>query len=145
CGDAKLAANWVLGDVAGMLNQQELSIIDSPSSAEQLGELITRIKDGTISGRIAKHVFDAVCENGKNPHAIIEEQGHKQVSESDCLEKIVDQVLAENPEQVEAFRDAEEPRQKRMCDFGVGQTMRLSQGKANPQQVNHLLQEQLKR
>jgi len=144
CGDAKLAANWVLGDVAGMLNQQELSIIDSPISAEQLGELITRIKDGTISGRIAKQVFEAVCENGKNPDAIIEEQGLKQVSDSGALEKIVDQVLAENPEQVEAFRGAEEHRQKRMFGFFVGQTMRLSQGKANPQQVNQILQEKLK-
>lgn len=144
CGDAKLAANWVLGDVAGMLNQQELSITDSPISAEQLGELITRIKDGTISGRIAKQVFDAVCESGKSPDAIIEEQGLKQVSDSGALEKIVDQVLADNPEQVEAFRAAEEHRQKRMFGFFVGQTMRLSQGKANPQQVNQILQEKLK-
>lgn len=144
CGDAKLAANWVLSDVAGMLNQQELTITDSPISAEQLGELITRIKDGTISGRIAKQVFEAVCESGKNPDAIIEEQGLKQVSDSGALEKIVEQVLADNPEQVEAFRAAEEHRQKRMFGFFVGQTMRLSQGKANPQQVNQILQEKLK-
>lgn len=144
CDDAKLAANWVLGDVAAMLNQHELSITEAPISAKQLAVLITRIKDGTISGRIAKEVFEAVWNTGKNPDTIIEEQGLKQVSDSGALEKIVDQVLAENPEQVDAFRSADDNRQKRMFGFFVGQTMKLSQGKANPQQVNQILQQKLK-
>lgn len=144
CADAKLAANWVLGDVAAMLNQEELTITEAPISAEHLGTLITRIKDGTISGRIAKQVFETMWQSGKAPDAIIEEQGLKQVSDSGELEKIVDQVLQENQEQVEAYRAAEEHRQKRMFGFFVGQTMRLTQGKANPQQVNQILQEKLK-
>ncbi|HLR16810.1 MAG TPA: Asp-tRNA(Asn)/Glu-tRNA(Gln) amidotransferase subunit GatB [Alcanivoracaceae bacterium] len=144
CGDAKLAANWVLGDLAGALNQHSVSITDAPISAEQLAQLISRIKDGTISGRIAKQVFEAAWETSKDPDTIIEEQGLKQMSDSGELEKLVDQVIAENPEQVEAFRAAEEHRQKRMFGFFVGQTMRLSKGKANPQQVNELLQAKLK-
>lgn len=144
CGDAKLAANWVSSDLAGALNQHDISIKEAPISAEQLAQLISRIKDGTISGRIAKQVFEAAWESSKDPDVIIEEQGLKQVSDTGALEKIVDQVLADNPEQVEAFRAAEEHRQKRMFGFFVGQTMRLSQGKANPQQVNDILQQKLK-
>src|SRR5699024_2716570 len=99
CGDAKLAANWVLGDLAGALNQHSVSITDAPISAEQLAQLISRIKDGTISGRIAKQVFEAAWETSKDPDTIIEEQGLKQMSDSGELEKLVDQVIAENPEQ----------------------------------------------
>lgn len=143
CGDAKLAANWVGSDLAGALNQNDVSITDAPISATQLAQLISRIKDGTISGRIAKQVFEAAWESSKDPDVIIEEQGLKQVSDSGELEKMVDQVLADNPEQVEAYRAADENRQKRMFGFFVGQTMRLSKGKANPQQVNELLVKKL--
>src|SRR5699024_4690066 len=89
CGDAKLAANWVLSDLAGALNQHDVSITNAPISAEQLAQLISRIKDGTISGRIAKQVFEAVWESSKDPDAVIEEQGLKQVSDSGELEKLV--------------------------------------------------------
>lgn len=144
CGDAKLAANWVLGELAGALNQHELQINDAPISASQLGQLIERIKDGTISGKIAKKVFEACWESQKDPDTVIDEQGLKQVSDTGALEKIVDQVIADNAEQVEAFRAAEDHKKKRMLGFFVGQTMKLSQGKANPQQVNQILQEKLK-
>ncbi|MCK0537875.1 Asp-tRNA(Asn)/Glu-tRNA(Gln) amidotransferase subunit GatB [Alcanivorax quisquiliarum] len=143
-GDAKLAANWVIGDVAGQLNAAGITIEQCPLSAADLGQMIQRIQDGTISSKIAKQVFEA-CWNGEGtPDEVIEARGLKQMSDTGELEKIVDQVIADNATQAEAFRAADEGKQKKMFGFFVGQVMKLTQGKANPQQVNALLQEKLK-
>jgi aspartyl-tRNA(Asn)/glutamyl-tRNA(Gln) amidotransferase subunit B len=142
-GDAKLAANWVMGELASFLNREDKTIQQSPVSAAQLSQLIARLKDGTISSKIAKQVFDA-CWNGEgDPDTIIETRGLKQMSDSGELEKLVDQVLADNAAQVEAWRAADEGKQKKMFGFFVGQLMKLTQGKANPQQLNELLQKKL--
>ena len=106
--------------------------------------MIARLEDGTISSKIAKQVFDA-CWNGEgSPDEIIEKRGLKQVSDSGELERVVEQILADNADQVDAFRAADEKKQKKMFGFFVGQAMKATQGKANPQQVNQLLREKLK-
>lgn len=142
-GDAKLAANWVMGELASFLNREDRTIQQSPVSAAHLSQLIARLKDGTISSKIAKQVFEA-CWNGEgDPDTIIETRGLKQMSDSGELEKLVDQVLADNAAQVEAYRAADEAKQKKMFGFFVGQLMKLTQGKANPQQLNELLKNKL--
>lgn len=142
-GDAKLAANWVMGELAARLNSEDKDIADSPVSAEQLGQLILRLKDGTISSKIAKQVFEA-CWNGEgDPDAIIEAKGLKQMSDTGELEKIVDQVIADSPAQVEDYRSADDAKRKKKIGYFVGQVMKATQGKANPQQVNQLLQQKL--
>ncbi len=142
-GDAKLAANWVMGDLAKNLNQQNLEISESPVPAEHLGLLISRIKDKTISGKIAKDVFTAMWNGEGSPDNIIESKGLKQVTDSGAIEAIVDQVLADNPKQVEQYRAADEAKRGKMVGFFVGQTMKASKGKANPQQVNQILKQKL--
>ena len=142
-GDAKLAANWVMGELAAKLNSEDKDIADSPVSAEQLGQLILRLKDGTISSKIAKQVFEA-CWNGEgDPDAILEAKGLKQMSDTGELEKIVDQVIADSPAQVEDYRNADDAKRKKKIGYFVGQVMKATQGKANPQQVNQLLQQKL--
>ncbi|AJD47314.1 aspartyl/glutamyl-tRNA amidotransferase subunit B [Isoalcanivorax pacificus W11-5] len=143
-GDAKLSANWVIGDVAARLNAADITIDQCPVSAAYLGQMIQRILDGTISSKIAKQVFDACWHGEGSPDQIIEARGLKQMSDSGELEKIIDQVIADNAAQADAFRAADEGKQKKMFGFFVGQVMKLTQGKANPQQVNALLQERLK-
>ena len=143
-GDAKLSANWVIGDVAARLNAADITIDQCPVSAACLGQMIQRILDGTISSKIAKQVFDACWHGEGSPDQIIEARGLKQMSDSGELEKIIDQVIHDNTAQAEAFRAADEGKQKKMFGFFVGQVMKLTQGKANPQQVNALLQERLK-
>jgi aspartyl-tRNA(Asn)/glutamyl-tRNA(Gln) amidotransferase subunit B len=142
-GDAKLAANWVMGELAAKLNAEDKDIADSPVSAEHLGELIQRLKDGTISSKIAKQVFEACWNGDGSPDRIIEAQGLKQMSDSGELEKIVDQVIADSPAQVEDYRNSDDAKRKKKIGFFVGQVMKATQGKANPQQVNQLLQEKL--
>ena len=142
-GDAKQSANWVMGELASYLNRDDITVRQSPVSANQLGQMITRLKDGTISSKIAKQVFEA-CWNGEgDPDQVIEAKGLKQMSDSGELEKLVEQVLADNAAQVDAFRAADEGKQKKMFGFFVGQLMKLTQGKANPQQLNALLQKKL--
>ena len=142
-GDAKLAANWVMGELAAKLNAEDKDIADSPVSAEHLGELIQRLKDGTISSKIAKQVFEACWGGEGSPDQIIEARGLKQMSDSGELEKIVDQVIADSPAQVEDYRNSDDAKRKKKIGFFVGQVMKATQGKANPQQVNQLLQEKL--
>ena len=142
-GDAKLAANWVMGELAAKLNAEDKDIADSPVSAEHLGELIQRLKDGTISSKIAKQVFEACWNGDGSPDRIIEAQGLKQMSDSGELEKIVDQVIADSPAQVEDYRNSNDAKRKKKIGFFVGQVMKATQGKANPQQVNQLLQQKL--
>ena len=142
-GDAKLAANWVMGELAARLNAEEKDISDSPVSAEQLGQLIARLKDGTISSKIAKQVFEACWAGEGDPDTIIEAKGLKQMSDSGELEKIVDDIIANNAPQVEDYRNSDDAKKKKKIGFFVGQAMKATQGKANPQQLNQLLREKL--
>jgi len=144
CGDAKLAANWVMGELSSLLNKADLDIEQSPVSAAQLGGLIQRIKDNTISGKIAKMVFEALANGeGDSADAVIESKGLKQVTDSGAIEAMLDEVLAANAEQVEQYRAADEAKRGKMFGFFVGQAMKASKGKANPQQVNELLRKKL--
>ncbi len=144
CGDAKLAANWVMGDLSSLLNKSDLDISQSPVTAGQLGGLIMRIKDNTISGKIAKMVFEALANGeGDSADAIIEAKGLKQVTDSGAIEAMLDEVLAANAEQVEQYRASDEAKRGKMFGFFVGQAMKASKGKANPQQVNELLKRKL--
>jgi aspartyl-tRNA(Asn)/glutamyl-tRNA(Gln) amidotransferase subunit B len=144
CGDAKLAANWVMGELSSLLNKDNLEIEQSPVSAEQLGGMILRIKDNTISGKIAKMVFEALAAGeGESADAIIEAKGLKQVTDSGAIEKMLDEVLAANAEQVEQYRASDEAKRGKMFGFFVGQAMKASKGKANPGQVNELLKKKL--
>ncbi|WP_416898714.1 MAG: Asp-tRNA(Asn)/Glu-tRNA(Gln) amidotransferase subunit GatB [Minwuia sp.] len=133
--DAKLASNWVTTDLFGFLNRTGHDITDSPIKAAQLGQLIDRISDKTISGRIAKEVFEIMCETGQDPDAIIEEKGLKQVTDTGAIEAVVDQVIAENPDKVAQVQGGKE----KLLGWFTGQVMKASGGKANPQAVNEIL------
>ena len=138
-GDPKLAANWVSQDLLGLLNKNNWEIADSPIQAERLATLITRIKDNTISGKIAKTVFEAMIEDSSDVDAIIETKGLKQVTDSGEIEKLVLEVIEKNPAQVQQYKDGKE----QVIGFLVGQCMQLSKGKANPAQVNKLLRDKM--
>lgn len=138
-GDAKMAANWVTGDLQAALNKNNWDLAASPIQAERLARLIQRIKDDTISGKIGKTVFEAMLEDGSDVDQIIESRGLKQVTDSGAIESLVDEVITNHPEQVQQFRDGKEA----VLGFLVGQAMKLSQGKANPGQVNQLLREKI--
>jgi len=137
--DPKIAANWMTGDFFRRLNADDLAIADSPVSADQLGGMLDLIADGTISGKIAKDVFDAMWESGKDAADIVEEKGLKQISDSGEISAIVDQIIADNPEQSEQYRSGN----TKVAGWFTGQVMKATQGKANPQMVNQLLQEKL--
>jgi len=139
-GDAKLAANWVTGDLQALLNKNNWELTQSPIQADRLAVLIKRIIDNTISGKIAKTVFEAMLEDSASVDEIIAAKGLKQVTDSGAIESLVDEVIANNPEQVQQFRDGKE----QVLGYLVGQAMKLSQGKANPGQVNQLLREKMK-
>ncbi|MFV1996578.1 MAG: Asp-tRNA(Asn)/Glu-tRNA(Gln) amidotransferase subunit GatB [Acidiferrobacterales bacterium] len=139
-GEPKLAANWVMGDLSAFLNKGAIDIDASPISADMLAGLITRIEDNTISGKIAKEVFEAMWNGEGNADIVIESKGLKQITDSGAIEVILDQILADNPEQVQQFRDGKE----KVFGFLVGQSMKATKGKANPKQVNDLLRKKLK-
>jgi aspartyl-tRNA(Asn)/glutamyl-tRNA(Gln) amidotransferase subunit B len=141
--DAKLAANWVMGELSKLLNQNDTDIKDSPVSAEQLGGLLERIKDNTISGKIAKQVFEVMWNEGGTADEIIEAKGLKQVTDSGAIEKIVDEVIANSGPQVEQYINAEPDKRGKMIGFFMGQVMKASQGKANPGQVQGVLKKKL--
>ena len=143
CKDAKLAANWVMGELSAQLNKEDLKISDSPLVAKTLGQLIGRVIDGTISGKQAKQLFEILWSEGGDVDATIEAKGLKQVSDSGAIESMIDEVIANNPEQVNNFRNAPEEKQKKMFGFFVGQVMKLSKGQANPGEVNKILKEKL--
>ncbi len=143
CGDSKLAANWVQVELLGQLNKSELELSASAVSAPMLGELITRILDNSISGKIAKQVFEAMWNGEGNADAIIESKGFKQLNDSGELEAMVDQVIANNSTQVEQYLAADEGKRKKLLGFFVGQIMKASQGQANPKMVNELLHKKL--
>jgi aspartyl-tRNA(Asn)/glutamyl-tRNA(Gln) amidotransferase subunit B len=139
CGQGKLAANWVMGELSAALNKAELDIAQSPVSAAQLGTLIARIQDGTLSGKLAKQVFEGLWEGAGEVDAVIEARGLKQMSDTGELEKIIDDVLAVNQKSVEEFRSGKE----KAFNALVGQVMKASKGKANPAQVNEQLRKKL--
>lgn len=143
CGDAKLATNWVMGELASLLNKDNLEIEQSPITAEQLAGLLLRIKDNTISGKIAKAVFEAMAIGEGNADQIIEAKGLKQVTDSNAIESILDEMLANLAKDVEEYRASDDNKRKKMFGFFVGQAMKASKGKANPQQVNALLKKKL--
>ena len=142
-GAAKPAANWILGDLSGALNRAEVDITACPISAEQLAGLIARIEDGTLSSKLAKQVFDALWAGEGDTDDIIAARGLKQVSDSGALEAMVDEVIAQNPDQVAQYLAADETKQKKLSGFFVGQIMKASKGQANPQMVNELLLKKL--
>jgi aspartyl-tRNA(Asn)/glutamyl-tRNA(Gln) amidotransferase subunit B len=142
-GDAKLAANWVMVELGSLLNKLGVEIDQAPVSAAQLGGMLLRLRDNTISGKIAKTVFEAMAAGEGDADAIIEARGLKQVTDSGAIEQMLDAVLAANADQVEQYRAADEAKRGKMFGFFVGQAMKASKGKANPQQVNELLKAKL--
>ncbi|MFU8765517.1 MAG: Asp-tRNA(Asn)/Glu-tRNA(Gln) amidotransferase GatCAB subunit B, partial [Haliea sp.] len=143
CGDAKIAANWVQVELLGQLNRGELDLGQSPVDAAALAGLIRRILDGSISGKIAKQVFEAMWAGEGEADSIIAARGLQQVSDSGALEALVDEVVGANPDQVAQYRAADEGKRKKLAGFFVGQIMKLSKGQANPQMVNELLNNKL--
>jgi aspartyl-tRNA(Asn)/glutamyl-tRNA(Gln) amidotransferase subunit B len=143
CGDAKIAANWVQVELLGMLNKQELTLAQCPVSAEHLAELIARILDNTISGKIAKQVFEAMWQGEGSADTIIDARGLKQVSDTGALEAMVDDIIANNQAQLEQYLAADEGKRKKLVGFFVGQVMKVSKGQANPKMVNELLAKKL--
>ena len=138
--DIKLSTNWITGELFALLNEKNLEISKSPISAQNLSKLINLIKDGTISGKIAKSVFEIMSVGDADPQKIIEEKGLKQQSDPKELEKIVDKVINENQDKVKEFKSGKD----KLFSFFVGQVMKISGGKANPQLVNDILKKKLK-
>lgn len=144
--EAKLCANWIMGELLAALNKSDTDISQSPIQPTQLGKLLSRIQDKTISGKIAKSIFELMWDNASGPEKktldvdeIIEKQGLKQVTDSSAIEAIIDKVIAENPTQLADYRSGKD----KLFGFFVGQVMKASQGKANPEQVNELLKRKL--
>jgi aspartyl-tRNA(Asn)/glutamyl-tRNA(Gln) amidotransferase subunit B len=138
--DKKLAATWMMGDLFAMLNDKGLSISQSPISSKNLAELIQSIKSGEISGRIAKEVFEIMIETGDNPKKIIESKGMKQQSDPKELEKMINEILEQNKDKVDQYKSGKD----KLFGFFVGQVMKVSGGKANPQLANDILKKLLK-
>jgi aspartyl-tRNA(Asn)/glutamyl-tRNA(Gln) amidotransferase subunit B len=143
CKDAKIAANWVQVELLGQLNSADLEIQDSPVSADALSGLLIRILDNSISGKIAKQVFEAMSQGEGSADAIIEKRGLKQVSDSGELAVMVDEVIANNADQVAQYLSADDSKRKKLIGFFVGQIMKVSKGQANPKMVNELLAKKL--
>lgn len=138
-GNAKLSGNWVMGDLSAFLNRTETSITNSPVSAAQLGQLIARLEDDTLSSKTAKTLFEALWEGQGEVDALIDSLGLAQMNDAGELEAIVEQILADNPDQVEQLRSGKD----KVLGFFVGQVMKQTQGKANPQQVNELIRNKI--
>jgi len=137
--DAKIAANWVTGNLFGALNKAGKTITESPIPPEALGGLLGLMADNTISGRIAKDVFDEMFETGKDPSAIVADKGLEQITDTGEIEAVIDKIIAENPDQASQVRDGND----KTIGWFVGQVMQATQGKANPKKVNDLLKEKL--
>jgi len=136
----KLSANWIMGELSAFLNKENLSILETKVDSINLGNLLSRIEDSTISGKIAKEIFEEMWNSKKSPDEIIEEKGLKQVTDSSEIKKVINQVLEQNQSQLEQYKSGKE----KLFGFFVGQVMKVSRGKANPEQVNRLLEERLK-
>lgn len=137
--DPKMCANWVIVDLTGAMNRDRLEIAECPVGADSLAGLLRRIDDNTISGKIAKQVFEIMWESGGDADAIIEEKGLKQITDSGAIEKIIDRIIADHPAQLEQYRSGKD----KLLGFFVGQVMKATQGKANPAEVNKLLKPKL--
>lgn len=135
----KLAANWVMGELFGRLNKEGLAITESPVSAENLSKLLNLIENNTISGKIAKEVFNLMFETKQDPETIVEEKGLKQVTDTSAIEQMVEDILAANEEKVAEYKSGKD----RLFGFFVGQVMKASQGKVNPQMANEILKKKL--
>ena len=138
-GNPKLAANWVMGELSGALNRDGLEVADSRVGAETLAGLLGRIADDTISGKIAKEVFEAMWGEGRDADSIIEERGLKQITDSSAIERAIEDAMAANPKQLAEYRAGKD----KLFGFFVGQVMKATQGKANPPQLNELLKRKL--
>ncbi len=136
--DGKLAANWVINELFGRLNKEDVSVGESPVSANQLGGVIDLISEGTISGKIAKELFEIVWSEGGDPADIVEARGMKQVTDTGAIEAVVDEIIAANADKVEQVKE-----KPNMMGWFVGQVMKATQGKANPQAVNEILKSKL--
>lgn len=136
----RLAANWILGEMFGRMNKDDVELADVPVSAEQLGKLVERVDDGTLSGKLGKQVFEALWSGEQDVDAIIEAKGLKQITDTDAIEAMIDEVIAANPSQLEEYRAGKE----KLLSFFVGAVMKASRGKANPAQLNQMLREKLK-
>lgn len=137
--DAKIAANWVTGDFFAALNRLKRDISDPPVTAENLGALLDLLADNTLSGKLAKEVFEIMIETGKSPGAIVEEKGLKQVTDTGAIEAVIDGVLAANADKVAEYKSGKD----KLFGFFVGQTMKAMQGKGNPALVNEVLKQKL--
>jgi aspartyl-tRNA(Asn)/glutamyl-tRNA(Gln) amidotransferase subunit B len=138
-GDPKTTANWVMGDVAGLLKAAGKEIQDSPVPARHLGELVSLIAKGELTGKLAKEVLPKMFESGEPASVIVEREGLKTISDSGALEKIVDDVISANPKQVEQYKGGKTT----VIGFLVGQVMKASRGQANPAAVNEILKAKL--
>ncbi len=137
----KPVSNWIMGSLLGLLNAEGKSIDQSPISAPDLAQLLKLIDDGTISGKIAKTVFDEMAKTGKHPQQIVEEKGLVQISDSSAIEDIIAKVLAGCPAEIEAYRKGK----TKLLGFFVGQVMKETRGKANPKMVNEILKRYLEK
>ena len=137
--DVKLSTNWITGELFALLNEKNLEISQSPITAKNLSKLINLIKDGTISGKIAKSVFEIMADEGKDPQIIVEEKGLKQQSDPKEIEKLIDKVITDNPDKVKEYKSGKD----KLFGFFVGQVMKVSGGKANPQLINEILKKKL--
>ena len=137
--EPKLCANWVMGDLAATLNRLGLEIDQSPIEAERLAGLVARISDETLSGKLAKQVFEAMLESDQSADAIIDRDGLRQMTDTGEIERLIDEILANNPEQVEGYRAGKD----KLFGFFVGQAMKATGGKANPAQLNEILKQKL--
>ena len=137
----KLSANWIMGELSAELNNENLSINESKITSNQLGQLILRIEDGTISGKIAKEIFEKLWSSDSEVDEIIKSEGLEQVTDDKEIESMIDEVINNNPEQLEQYRSGKD----RLFGFFVGQVMKASQGKANPKQVNDILRNKLEK
>jgi aspartyl-tRNA(Asn)/glutamyl-tRNA(Gln) amidotransferase subunit B len=138
--EAKICANWMTGDLLAALNKADLDVSESPVNSQRLGGLLQRINDNTISGKIAKQVFELMWQSSSTADEIIAEKGLKQITDTGAIEAIIDKIIADNPGQVEQFRSGKD----KVFGFFVGQVMKEMQGKANPAEVNKMLKDKLK-
>ena len=139
--DIKLAKNWIMGDLFASLNEKNISISQSPVTAKKMAQLVDSISSGIVSGRTAKEVFEIMKESGEEPNKIIESKGLQQKSDPKELEKIIEKILTENNDKVEQYKSGKD----KLFGFFVGQVMKISGGKANPQLVNQILKDKLKK
>ena len=137
--DMKLAVNWITGELFAVLNSKNLEITQSPVSAKNLAILVNLIKNGTISGKIAKTVFELMLKNDEDPQKIVEEKGLKQQSDPKALEELIDKIINNNREKAIEYKQGKE----KLFGFFVGQAMKASGGKANPQLINEILKKKL--